>query len=94
MGNMKPKTQMKILGVRDAQGNKVNLSDLGKAKRHIPLHYQPKVIVENVRQIVEEYKKMNAPKEMLNLYEDMLTLLTWAEQKLPLAPPPDGIQQH
>lgn len=85
---MKPKKTMKVLGIKDANGNPINPGDIGKTKRYIALHYQPKVLVENASLLLADLQKDNAPIEMQNLFTDIVTLLKWAEEKLPLAPPP------
>lgn len=79
---------MQILGIKDAKGNPINPADIGKKKRYIPLHYTPKSIVENVNNMLTMAKEGGESQEVIDLFTDILVLLNWASERLPLATPP------
>lgn len=76
-----------ILGVRDAQGNKIDLSK-PKERQILALHYHPDVISKNFHDFLQQYKDMQAPKEVIDLFTDATLLIDWAKLKLPVIPPP------
>lgn len=59
------------------------------AKRYIMLHFTPKAIQENIKDILLEYRKMeNPPQQLIDLFTDIEALVAWALARLPMVPPP------